>query len=117
MVVSLAALVATAAGNRPSPTQCQHSDGTFAPCGPGNDLCHAAGYPNGTAPNYHVRDYSCAMNDPAAVIYDPVHAMYHDHWEDHLAQPGGQYVLGHAVSRDLVQCVPPRAPLVPLLAP
>lgn len=37
------------------------------------------------------------MNDPAAVIYDPVHGVYHDHWEDHLAIEGG-----HAVSRDLI---------------
>lgn len=29
------------------------------------------------APQYHVRDLSCAMNDPAAVIYDPVHGMYY----------------------------------------
>jgi len=43
------------------------------------------------------------MNDPAAVVYDPVHGLYHDHWEDHLAIPGGQYVRGHAVSRDLVR--------------
>ena len=88
--------------NRPSPTKCQNvTDGSFAPCGPGNDLCHSPGYGH-NAPQYHVRDESCAMNDPAAVIYDPVHALYHDHWEDHLAMPGGQYVRGHAVSRDLI---------------
>ena len=84
-----------------SPTNCQKPDGSFAPCGPGNDMCHSPGYDN-DAPQFHVRDRSCAMNDPAAVVYDPVHAMYHDHWEDHLAKPGGQYVRGHAVSRDLV---------------
>ena len=42
------------------------------------------------------------IKDPAAVVYDPTHNIYHDHWEDHLAIPGGQYVRGHAVSRDLV---------------
>ena len=40
------------------------------------------------------------MNDPAAVVYDPKHGVYHDHWEDHLARPGGGYSNGHAVSRD-----------------
>ena len=54
------------------------------------------------APQYHIRDQSCAMNDPAAVVYDPTHGVYHDHWEDHLAQPGGGYTRGHAVSRDFV---------------
>eukprot|EP01043_Picozoa_sp_COSAG02_P065263 COSAG02_NODE_9793_length_2109_cov_1.419900_1_plen_333_part_00 len=84
-----------------SPTTCQHTDGSSAPCGPGNDLCHYPGY--GTnAPQFHVRDFSCGMNDPAAVVYDPVHAVYHDHWEDHVAAPGGQYTRGHAVSRDMI---------------
>jgi beta-fructofuranosidase len=43
------------------------------------------------------------MNDPAAVVYDPVHGVYHQHWEDHLANPafGNGYTRGHAVSRDL----------------
>ena len=89
-------------GTLSSPTRCQRADGTSPPCGAGNDLCHAAGYPSSSSPQYHIRDYSCGMNDPAAVVYDPVHAVYHDHWEDHLAIPGGQYVRGHAVSRDLV---------------
>ena len=57
--------------NRPSPTSCQRPDGTSAPCGPGNDLCHSSGY-GADAPQFHVRDQSCAMNDPAAVVYDPV---------------------------------------------
>eukprot|EP00937_MAST-01D_sp_MAST-1D-sp2_P003400 g3400.t1 len=95
--------LAPSLGNPPSPTQCEMPNGTKAACGPGNDRCHAAGYPtHGAAPQYHVRDFSCAMNDPAAVVYDPVHGVYHNHWEDHLAAPGGQYVRGHAVSRDLV---------------
>ena len=84
-----------------SPTTCQRADGRSAPCGPGNDLCHSPGY--GTdAPQFHVRDYSCGMNDPAAVVYDPVHSVYHDHWEKHVAAPGGQYTRGHAVSRDMI---------------
>ena len=57
--------------NRPSPTNCQRPDGTSAPCGPGNDLCHSPGY-GSDGPQFHVRDRSCAMNDPAAVVYDPV---------------------------------------------
>ena len=86
-----------ATANRPSPTKCQRIDGgPTSACGPGNDLCHAPGYGTTSAPQFHVRDASCAMNDPAAVSYDPVHAIYHDHWEDHLAAPGGQYVRGHA---------------------
>ena len=89
--------------NRPSPTMCQRIDGgPTSACGPGNDFCHAPGYGTTGAPQFHVRDASCAMNDPAAVSYDPLHAIYHDHWEDHLAAPGGQYVRGHAVSRDLI---------------
>ena len=87
---------------KPSPTRCQQKDGSFAPCGPGNDHCHVPGYGTTQAPQFHVRDASCAMNDPAAVSYDPQHAVYHSHWEAHLAKPGGQYARGHAISRDLV---------------
>ena len=35
-----------------------------------------------------------------APVYDPAHGVYHTHREAHLAMPGGQYVNGHAVSRD-----------------
>ena len=99
----LIASAITATANRVpiSPTQCEQSNGKLAPCGPGNDECHRPGYGPGT-PQFHVRSRSCAMNDPAAVVYDPQHGVYHDHWEAHLAAPGGQYVRGHAVSRDLV---------------
>ena len=82
------------------PTSCERPDGTSAPCGPGNDQCHAPGYGR-AAPQFHVHDASCGMNDPVAPVYDPAHGVYHTHWEAHLAMPGGQYVNGHAVSRDL----------------
>ena len=106
LLLLLLLLAVSTQANRPSPTTCQRADGSFAPCGPGNDRCHDPGY-SGTgrhanSPQFHVRDASCAMNDPAAVVYDPVHSVYHDHWEDHVAAPGGAYTRGHAVSRDMV---------------
>ena len=95
-----------------------------APCSRTNDRCCAEGShsSNGGAgtspcvatrtPQYHVRDASCAMNDPNAPFFDPVHQVYHVFWQAHLAQvdpvkkPGGGPavgpVYGHAVSRDLV---------------
>ena len=100
LAAAVAAEASPDAASVPSPTSCQKPDGSTAPCGPGNDLCHSPGY-GADAPQFHIHDQSCGMNDPAAVVYDPVHGIYHDHWEDHLAKPGGQYVRGHAVSRDL----------------
>jgi sucrose-6-phosphate hydrolase SacC (GH32 family) len=81
------------------PTQC-----TTGPCGPGHDQCGAPLGPG--APQFHVRDRSCAINDPNFPFYDARHGMYHLFYQDHLAEAQGGLgagpVIGHAVSRDLV---------------
>ena len=35
------------------------------------------------------------------VVYDPVHAVYHDHWEDHIAMPGGRASMMDHVNSNL----------------
>ena len=48
-------------GASTSPTNCQKRDGSSAPCGPGNDMCHFPGYGR-VSPQYHIVDQSCGMN-------------------------------------------------------
>lgn len=86
--------------NRGNPTQCMLPNGTYAPCGPGNDQC---GQPfNKSAPQFHVMDRSCGINDPNGPIYDIENKIYHLFYQDHLGEPGGKVTWGHVVSRDLV---------------
>ena len=94
------------------------------PCSKQNQQCCATGThsSNGGAgtspcvpertPQYHVRDASCALNDPNAPFFDPVHKIHHVFYQAHLAQvdpvhrpgagPAVGPVYGHAVSHDLV---------------
>ena len=53
------------------------------------------------APQFHVRDLSCGENDPNGPVYDPVHGVYHLHYQNHVGCRGGR-TYGHAVSRDFV---------------
>jgi len=74
-----------------------------APCGPSNEECGPP-FP-GSAPRFHPRDTSCAMNDPNfPFFYDGVyHLMYQKHAaEPHANGDGRGPVIGHVVSADLV---------------
>ena len=90
---------------------CVGPGGTLAPCAPGNEVCPPmcgavvcprtkwADWPQSRLPNYrlgpafpqfHVRSDSCDENDPNAPVYDPVHGVYHLHFQNHgglLRQP------------------------------
>jgi sucrose-6-phosphate hydrolase SacC (GH32 family) len=79
---------------------CLLPNGTMAPCGPGNQMCPPGPFGRNT-PQYHVRDLSCAENDPNGPVYDPVHGVYHLHYQNHVGCRGGR-TYGHAVSRDFV---------------
>ncbi len=73
------------------------------PCGPACQRCGSS-FPS-TAPQFHVRDDSCSINDPNFPFWDPLHGLYHLFYQDHLAQAqGGQGqgpVIGHVVSTAL----------------
>jgi hypothetical protein len=79
---------------------CLLTDGTMAPCGPGNQMCPPGPF-GAASPQYHVRDASCGINDPNGPVFDPVHGVYHLHYQNHVGCRGGR-TYGHAVSRDFV---------------
>lgn len=79
---------------------CIKPDGSKAPCAPGNQECTQYGYGR-DAPQFHVRDRSCGENDPNGPVYDPVHGVYHLHYQNHVGLHGGR-TYGHAVSRDFI---------------
>eukprot|EP00037_Helgoeca_nana_P013172 m.121009 g.121009 ORF g.121009 m.121009 type:complete len:666 (-) comp21872_c0_seq1:287-2284(-) len=87
-------------GVNSDPTQCEKG-----PCGPGNDRCVGV---NPQQYVFHLSDETCAINDPNGPFYDPVHGMYHNFYQDHLAEPqatlgpGKGPDWGHWVSRDFV---------------
>merc|ERR1719162_1932696 len=76
---------------------------TTAPCVPGRQVCPPGLFgDHGSARHaaqFHVRDASCTLNDPNGPIYEPVHGVYHLHFQDHVGLHGGR-TYGHAVSRD-----------------
>jgi len=84
---------------------CTKPDGSKAPCGFGNQECSQFGFGLDT-PQFHVRDNSCGLNDPNGPVFDPVHGVYHLHYQNHvgLQHPDGSggRTYGHAVSRDFV---------------
>jgi len=75
--------------------------GTTSPCGPGNQVCPPGLFDNSSTPQFHVKDASCALNDPNGPSYDPVHGVYHIHYQNHVGLNGGR-TYGHAVSKDLI---------------
>jgi hypothetical protein len=79
---------------------CIKPDGTMAPCAPGNQMCPPGPFGK-NSPQFHVRDLSCGENDPNGPVYDPVHGVYHLHYQNHVGCRGGR-TYGHAVSRDFV---------------
>ena len=93
------------------PTNCSDARGAdWGPCGPGRESCGLPfeqrqaeeGY---AVPMYHVRDTSCALNDPNFPFLDSLHGLYHHFFQKRIAEPqggdGGGPVIGHAVSADL----------------
>ena len=77
---------------------CLLPNGTLAPCAPGNQMCPPGPFGD-TAPQFHVRDLSCGENDPNGPVFDPVHGVYHLHYQNHVGCRGGR-TYGHVVSRD-----------------
>eukprot|EP00294_Goniomonas_avonlea_P016037 CAMPEP_0114543504 /NCGR_PEP_ID=MMETSP0114-20121206/2390_1 /TAXON_ID=31324 /ORGANISM="Goniomonas sp, Strain m" /LENGTH=606 /DNA_ID=CAMNT_0001727845 /DNA_START=18 /DNA_END=1838 /DNA_ORIENTATION=+ len=73
------------------------------PYGPGHEECGPLF--GRDAPQFHVRDTSCAENDPNGPFYDATHGVYHLFYQDHLAESHGGVGKGpdwgHAVSKDL----------------
>ena len=104
-------------------------NGTFLPCGPGNDLCPANktefcgartnphtgasdgnGFaemiaPWGQARGFHVRSLTCGMNDPNGPVYDAKHGVYHLFYQAHVGIGQSGVSWGHVASRDLKKWV------------
>ena len=77
-------------------------EGKTTPCRPGHQTCPPVSLNQYvTAPQFHVKDASCGENDPNGPSYDPVHGMYHLHYQNHVGLHGGR-TYGHAVSKDLI---------------
>jgi len=74
--------------------------GLTSPCGPGNQVCPPGLFGDDT-PQFHVRDASCGENDPNGPSFDPVHGVYHLHYQNHVGLHGGR-TYGHAASKDLI---------------
>eukprot|EP00729_Bicosta_minor_P024106 gene24106-31348_t len=77
------------------------TDGKLSPCGPGNQVCPPGPFGKNT-PQFHVKDASCGENDPNGPSYDPVHGVYHLHYQNHVGLHGGR-TYGHAVSKDMTK--------------
>ena len=63
----------------PIQTNCTDTDGNHGPFGPALQQCGPAfsksGPPTAT-PRAHLRDLSCALDDPGGPVWGPVHGMY-----------------------------------------
>ena len=82
-------------------SQCVAEGGKTTPCRPGHQTCPPVSLNQYvTAPQFHVKDASCGENDPNGPSYDPVHGVYHLHYQNHVGLHGGR-TYGHAVSKDL----------------
>ena len=80
--LSLPRVLGLLLGGARATTQC-----TKGPCRPGNELCV------GSKPQqyvFHLSDLTCAINDPNGPFYDEVHGVYHNFYQDHLAEPQPQ---------------------------
>ena len=75
MMRQVALLASLASVGAQAATKCW-KNGTYAPCGPGNDQC---GPPvdESLRPRFHIVDQACKINDPNFPFYDEVHGMYH----------------------------------------
>jgi hypothetical protein len=78
---------------------------TGGPCGPAHQDCGPAF--GASAPQFHLRSKSCAINDPNGPLWDPRHRVFHLFWQERCAEPangaGEGPVWGHAASRDFVR--------------
>ena len=88
------------------PTNCTDNYGRVAgPCGPGLEQCGPKF--GASAPQFHLRSASCAVNDPNGPMWDPVHGVYHIFWQERCAEPQGSQgvgpVWGHAASFDFAK--------------
>ena len=92
--------IASLLGMGSNVAHCVLPNGKMAPCGPGNQMCPPGPFGRDT-PQYHVRDLSCALNDPNGPVFDPEHGVYHLHYQNHVGCRAGR-TYGHAVSRDFV---------------
>ena len=96
-----AAAAPSSAGTLGDVANCLMPDGSTLPCGPTTSQVCPPGAFGRDAPQFHVRDASCGENDPNGPVYDPVHGVYHLHYQNHVGCRGGR-TYGHAVSRDFV---------------
>ena len=79
--------------------------GAIVPCGPAHPRCIAdADKPKYT---FHLADPTCDINDPNGPMYDPVHGLYHNFYQIHVAEDqdgaGNGPDWGHWVSKDFVR--------------
>ena len=78
--------------------------GPIVPCGPEHQKCIAAA----DKPKYtfHLADPTCDINDPNGPMYDPVHGVYHNFYQIHIAEnmngAGDGPDWGHWVSKDFI---------------
>lgn len=79
-------------------------NGPIVPCGPLHQKCVAA--PDKPTYKFHLADPTCDINDPNGPMYDPVHGMYHNFYQIHIAEDqngaGDGPDWGHWVSRDFI---------------
>ncbi len=72
------------------------------PCTPTSQVCIGSQ----TKYAFHLADQTCDINDPNGPFFDPVHSMYHNFYQRHIALDmngvGDGPTWGHWVSRDLV---------------
>jgi len=78
--------------------------GPVVPCGPAHQQCIA----DADKPTYafHLADPTCDINDPNGPMYDPVHGLYHNFYQIHIAEDqggaGNGPDWGHWVSKDFL---------------
>ena len=78
--------------------------GPIVPCGPEHQKCIASS----DKPKYtfHLADPTCDINDPNGPMYDPVHGVYHNFYQIHIAEnmngAGDGPDWGHWVSKDFI---------------
>ena len=76
--------------------------GPIVPCGPNHQLCIAS--PSKPTYTFHLADPTCDINDPNGPFWDPVHSMYHNFYQIHIAEnfggAGNGPDWGHWVSKD-----------------
>lgn len=77
--------------------------GPVVPCGPQHQKCIAKDKPKYT---FHLADPTCDINDPNGPMYDPVHGVYHNFYQIHIAEDadgaGDGPDWGHWVSKDML---------------